>query len=394
MTRRMASRLGLIGTSPTIALKMEADKLEREGRRVVDFGPGEPDLPTPEPAKRAAIAAIEENFTHYTAAAGIHELRVEIARHYGALSGASIAPEEVLTGVGGKSVLFAAMLSLVNPGDDVCLVAPYWVSFPEQVRLAGGNIVLAKTVPEDGFTIRAEAIEAALTPATSMVIVNSPCNPSGGVLPRAEAEALARLAVQHDLWLVSDETYEALVYDPADRVSMLMFRDILGERLLFVSAFSKTWAMTGWRIGYGIGAKSVIKAMLTIQSHDTTHPASISQRAGLAALREAADAPQHMLTVYRGRRDRIVAGLNRIPGITCPVPRGAFYAYADVRELAAMKGLPSSFELSRQLLAIEAVATVPGEAFGMGGYLRFSYATSDEEIDEGLARLDRFARAR
>lgn len=391
MTRRMASRLGLVSTSPTIALKIEADRLEREGRNVVDFGPGEPDLPTPEPAKRAAIRAIEEDFTHYTPAAGIHELRAEIASYYAARTGATIAPDEVIAGVGGKSVLYAAMMALVNPGDDICIVAPYWVSFPEQIRLAGGSPVIATTDVADGFSIRASAIEQALTPSTTMIILNSPCNPSGGVLPREEAEAIVDLAIARDLWVVSDETYEALVYDPADQVSLLEYRDRLGERLLYVSAFSKTWAMTGWRLGYGIGAKSVIKSLLTIQSHDTTHPASIAQRAGVAALREAADAPAQMLAKYRVRRDMIVEGLNRIPGIHCPVPRGAFYAYPDVRELVARLGLGTSFELSRRLLADEAVATVPGEAFGTSGYLRFSYATAEETIREGLSRVLRFA---
>ncbi len=393
MARRFASRLSLVGASQTMAVKAEADRLRRAGREVIDFGPGEPDQPTPEPAKAAAVRAIGADFTHYTSAAGIHDLREALARHYAERSSQSIGADEVLVGAGGKSLLFAAMLALVNAGDEVVVVAPYWVSFPEQVRLAGGTPVFARTRAEDGFTIRAEAIEAALTPASVAVIVNSPSNPSGGILPPEEIARLVELCRDRDLWLISDETYEALVYDPADRASLLEFRDRLGGRLLFVSAFSKSWAMTGWRVGYAIGDRELIRAMLTVQSHDATHAASISQSAALAALERAADAPRQMLEIYRCRRDRMVEGLNRIAGIRCPVPRGAFYAFPDVRELAARTGLDSSRALSEALVRECAVATVPGEAFGMPGHLRLSYATSEALIDEGLARIARFAGA-
>ena len=334
MTRRMASRLGLVSTSPTIAIKMEADRLRREGREVIDFGPGEPDLPTPERAKQAGIRAIEENFTHYTGAAGIMPLRSAIAKFYADANGVGIVPEEVLVGVGGKGVLFSAMFALLNPGDEAVIVAPYWVSFPEQIRLAGGSPVLASTSIDDGFTIRASEIEKVLTPASTMVIVNSPSNPSGGVMPREEAEKLVDLCVERDLWLVSDETYEAFVYDEADRYSLLSYRERLGERLVFVSAFSKTFAMTGWRIGYGIASKAIVKAMLTIQSHDSTHACSIAQKAAVAAIEECADEPAKTLQIYRRRRDVRVEGLDAIPGVSCAMPRGAFYAYPDVRGLA------------------------------------------------------------
>lgn len=393
MTRRLASRLGLVGTSPTIAVKMEADRLRREGKDIVDFGPGEPDLATPEPAKEAGIRAIREDFTHYTGAAGIAELRGALAEHYSAISGGTIEAEETVTGNGGKGILFATMMALVSGGDQVAIVKPYWVSFPEQVRLAGGSPVFAETSSEDGFTMRASQIESVLTPATTMIIVNSPSNPSGGVLPRDEAEALVELAIARDLWLVSDETYEAFVYDPADRVSLLEYKEKLGGRLIFVSAFSKTWAMTGWRIGYGIAEPDVVKAILKVQSHDTTHASSISQRAGVAALREAGDAPERMLDVYGSRRELIVRGLREIDGIECPTPRGAFYVFPDVRELCRRKGLESSVELSKALITEEGVATVPGEAFGMEGYLRLSYATSEARIEEGLARIARYAGA-
>ncbi len=391
MTRRKASRLGLVGTSPTIAVKMEADRLRREGVDIIDFGPGEPDLASPEAVKRAAIAAIEDDFSHYTAAAGIHELRAALAERYSARSGFSIEPAEVLTGVGGKSVLFAAMMALVNPGDDVIIPAPYWVSFPEQVRLAGGTPVFAMLDKADGFTLRAEVIAEALTPATRMLILNAPSNPSGGILPAEEAKKIAELAVEHDLWVVADETYESFVYDAADAFSMLSLRDVLGDRLILVSAFSKSWAMTGWRVGYAVAAPDVVKAMLTVQSHDTTHTASVSQRAAVAALAEAADEPAKTLELYRERRSLLIGGLSEIEGFVCPEPRGAFYAYPDVTALVERKGLASSAELAKALIADAAVATVPGEAFGTPGHIRLSYATSEKNIEEGLTRLRRFA---
>ncbi|GAB4375889.1 MAG: pyridoxal phosphate-dependent aminotransferase [Acidobacteriota bacterium] len=393
MPRRLASRLSLVGASQTMAVKAEADRLRREGRQVIDFGPGEPDLPTPEAAKQAARRAIDDDFTHYTAAAGIHELRAALATYYAERSGQPVGPEEVLVGAGGKSLLFAAMLALLNAGDEVVVVAPYWVSFPEQIRLAGGTPLFARTRAEDGFAIRTEQIAEALTPATVAVIVNSPSNPSGGILPPSEIEQLVELCRERDLWLISDETYEALVYDPQDRSSLLSWRRRLDGRLLYVSAFSKTWAMTGWRIGYAIADAEVVRAMLTVQSHDTTHASSISQRAALAALVEAPQAPQRMLEIYRARRDLMVEGLNRIPGIRCPVPRGAFYAFPDVRELAERRGLDSSRALGEALIRECGVATVPGEAFGAPGHLRLSYATAEELIREGLERIARFAGA-
>ncbi|MDH3283252.1 MAG: aminotransferase class I/II-fold pyridoxal phosphate-dependent enzyme, partial [Acidobacteriota bacterium] len=246
--------------------------------------------------------------------------------------------------------------------------------------------------PGEGFTLRAEPLEKAIGPATRAVIVNSPNNPSGAVLPRDEAERLVDLVVERDLWLISDDTYESFVYDEADKGSLLDYRDRLGERLVFVSAFSKTWAMTGWRIGYAIAAKPVIAALLKIQSHDTTQACSISQKAALAALTSAAvDAPRKTIETYRARRDSFVAGLNRVPGVRCELPRGAFYAFPDVSGLMRRRGLASSAELCAALIRDKAVATVPGEAFGVGSHVRFSYATADRTLEEGLARLSAFA---
>lgn len=392
MSPRLASRLGLVSTSPTIAVKMEADRLRREGVDIVDFGPGEPDLASPEEVKRAAVEAIEQDFTHYTAAAGIHELRAALARHYSDQAGVEVAAEEVLVGAGGKSVLFALMLSLVNPGDEVIVPVPYWVSFPDQVKLAGGTPVLAAMDPGDGFTLSVDALRRAITPATRAIILNSPNNPSGAVLPPGDVEALVDLVVEHDIWLVADDTYESFVYDEADRCCLLASRERLDGRLAFVSAFSKTWAMTGYRIGYAIASAGLIKALLKVQSHDATQACSISQRAALAALSgPALDVPARTTQLYRERRDLLVAGLNGLPGVECPLPRGAFYAFPDVRGLMRARGVESSAELCRQLIVEQAVAAVPGEAFGIDGHIRLSYATSTENIELGLERLRVFA---
>jgi len=392
MTVRLASRLDRIDTSPTLAIKAEAERLRAQGVDVIDFGPGEPDLGSPQAVKRAGIAAIEADFTHYTVAAGVPELRRAIGRHYGPRCGVEIAPDEVLVGAGGKSVLFLLMLALVEPGDEVIVPAPYWVSFPEQVKLAGGRPVPAALDPEDGFTLRAEAIERRLTPRTRMLLLNSPCNPSGAVLPRAEAERLAALAIERDLWIVSDETYENFIYDGADHASFLEFRQRLGERLVFVSAFSKTFAMTGWRIGYLIADRRVVRAVTKLQSHDTTHACAVSQKAALAAFSdEALEEAARMRALFRARRDRLVAGLSQVEGVRCPLPRGAFYAYPDVRGLLERRGLRDSRELCEALIREQGVAAVPGEAFGYAGHIRLSYACSPQQIDRGLERLAAFA---
>lgn len=389
--RQLSSRLGRVTPSATLAMKAEADRLRREGRDVIDFGPGEPDFDTPALASRAGVRAIESGFTHYTSPAGVDELRQAIASRYSAQSGVAIDASEVLVGAGGKPILFAAALALIEPGDDVAIFSPYWVSFPDQVKLAGGNPVFVPTRGDDGFTLRAAALRTALTPATRVVIVNAPCNPTGGLLPPAEAEAIAQLAVERDLWVISDETYELFVYGDASQASFLSYRAILGERLIFVSSFSKTFAMTGWRVGYSIAAPAVTKAMLTVQSHDTTQAPSMSQQAALAALREASEAPAAMLAAYEQRRRLVVDALQRMPGVALVPPRGAFYAFPDVRELCARAGIPSSSELCRRLLAEESVATIPGEAFGAPGFLRISYATSEQNLHEGLNRMSGFA---
>lgn len=392
--RRLATRLGRVTPSATLAMKAEADRLRREGRDVIDFGPGEPDFDTPPIASQAGVDAINSGFTHYTTPAGIDELRQAIASHYAGRSGVPVGRDEVMVGPGGKPILFAAALALIEPGDDVAIYSPYWVSFPDQVKLAGGNPIFVPTRADDGFTLRAAALSEALTPNTRAVIVNAPCNPTGGLLPPEEAEAIARLAVERDLWVISDETYELFVYDAAPQASLLSFRGILGERLIVVSSFSKTFAMTGWRVGYSIASPSVTKAMLTVQSHDTTQAPSPSQHAALAALCGASDSPAAMLDEYTRRRALVVKELREMPGVSLVPPRGAFYAFPDVSQLCRHADVPSSAEFCRRLLAEESVSTIPGEAFGAPGFLRISYATSEQNLREGLQRMARFASRR
>jgi aspartate aminotransferase len=392
MTRRLASRLSRVSPSATLALKAEADRLRLEGRDIVDFGPGEPDFDTPRAAREAGVQAIQQGFTHYTTPAGIPELRRAIGRqHASGDQVGALGPEEVLVGAGGKSILFAAAMALVEADDEVVIFAPYWVSFPDQVRLAGGQVRFAACEPELGFAMTARSLEAVLSPRTRMVIINSPCNPTGAVISPHEAQLIAELVVARDLWLVSDETYALFVYDAADRFSWLSLRDQLGERLIVAGSLSKTYAMTGWRVGYALAAPAVIQALLTIQGHDTTQAASISQRAALAALQLCSADPHQMLAEYAGRRQLVVEALQAIPGVRLIPPRGAFYAFPDVRELMLTRGYRSSEEFCSALLAEHGVALVPGEAFGAPGFVRLSYATSIDRLTEGLARMTRCA---
>lgn len=388
---RLAQRLAQVSPSATLAIKAEADRRRRAGEAVIDFGPGEPDFDTPAAVAEAGIAAIRAGQTHYTAPAGIEPLRRALAERASRRSGSVVTPDEVIVGPGGKPLLFAAMLALVDPGDEVAIFSPYWVSFPDQVALAGGRARFVPTRADDGFTPRAAALSSALGSATKGVILNTPNNPSGAVVPRHELERLVEVVLRHDLWLISDETYELFVYDDAESVSLLSFREQLGERLIVVGSFSKTWAMTGWRAGYAIASRPIAAALLTVQGHDTTQAPSIAQHAALAALAEGERSPEAMREVYATRRRLVLAELERIPGVAVQAPSGAFYAFPDVSALCRRAGVASSAELCRRLLAEEGVATVPGEAFGAPGFVRISYATDEATLREGLTRLHRFA---
>ena len=383
--KRLARRLEVVSVSPTLAVMMEARALRERGVDVIDFGPGEPDFDTPENIKQAAIAALRNNQTHYTDTGGILDLRRAIAARYRDATGGAWGPDEVITGCGGKNVLFLAAMALLEPGDRVAIFAPYWVSFPEQVKLCGAEPVIVATKEDDGFVSRARDLEG--QKGIKAIIVNSPCNPSGAVIPPDEVERLAAFAARAGCWLISDETYDTFHYGPGGYASFASQRAGLKDRLVLVNSLSKTYAMTGWRLGYALGPRPLIDAMRKIQSHDATHTSSISQAAAVEALSGPQDSVAAMREEYRKRRDELVRSLNRIRGIACMLPPGSFYVFPNVTGAMQALGCATSIDFGRRLMSEIGVATVPGEAFGMPGYVRLSYALGLDRIRAGVERL-------
>lgn len=383
-----ASRVNRISVSPTMLVLQEAEKLKARGVDVADFGPGEPDFPTPEHIKRAAILALEENKTKYTPAAGIPPLRQAICEWHAAQLGSSYQAADCIVTSGGKHAIFQTICALVDSGDEVVIPAPYWVSYPDMVKYANGQPVFLKTTAGDGFVLRADALEKVLTPKTRIVIANSPNNPTGGVIPPEEFSKILDLCRQRDVWLLTDECYSHFTYSGANPFSAACLSDSK-DRLIVAGSFSKTFAMTGWRVGYILGPAALVSAITKLQSQSTSNPTSIAQYAALAAARGPMDSVATMLAEYSRRRERILAGLRAIPGITCTAPQGAFYAFPDISAHFSASS-PDDTAVAKDLLELEHVAVVPGAAFGAPGHLRLSYATSLERIEEGLRRIERF----
>jgi aspartate aminotransferase len=385
---RLAERIERISVSATLAVVQEAEKLRAQGVDLVDFGPGEPDFDTPDNIKQAAIRALAEDFTKYTPAGGTRELREAICAWHARELGTRYQATECIATVGGKHAIFNAVSALVNPGEAVLLPVPYWVSFPEIINFVGGRVIPVPTEEADGFRVTAAQLERAWVEGTRLVIVNSPNNPTGAVVERAEFSRILELVRRRGALLLSDECYSHFVYDgPPFSVASLPEAK---PHLVVAGSLSKTFAMTGWRIGYALGPEPVIEAMLRLQSHSTSNPTSIAQKAAQEALRGPQDSVQLMLTEYTRRRGRIVAGLNALPGLACAEPRGAFYAYPNVGRYLKRAGVKDTVELARRLLDEARVVVVPGAAFGTAEHLRISYATSMERIEEGLRRLARF----
>ena len=384
----LAERVKRIDVSPTMAVLMEAEKLKAQGIDVVDFGPGEPDFPTPEHIKRGAIKALEENRTKYTPAAGIAPLRQAICDWHRAQFGSSYEPAECIVTVGGKQAIFNAACSLINAGDEVVMGVPYWVSYPDIVKYAGGTPVLVETCADDDFCLRASKIEKAITRKTRIVIVNSPNNPTGAVIPPGEFARILEVCKRRGVWLLSDECYSHFVYGEERPYSAASLPGAK-EQLIVAGSLSKTFAMTGWRLGYAFTPQPLVQALTKLASQSTSNPVSIVQYAALEALRGQMDSVRTMLAEYARRRERILAGLRAIPGITCTAPQGAFYMFPNVAAHLGARAADTSV-VTRQLLEREHVAVVPGEAFGAPGHLRISYAASMERIEEGLRRLGRF----
>jgi aspartate aminotransferase len=391
---QLTERINRIQISPTSAVIAEADKLKARGVDLADFGPGEPDFPTPDHIKKAAIRAIEQNYTKYTPTGGILPLREAICAWHKRELGSSYEAKQCVVNVGGKHSIFNVVSVLVQQGDEVIIPAPYWVSYPDIVKYAGGTPVFVDSRPEDGFSVRAEVIEKAMTAKTRMVILSSPNNPTGGVVPPEEYERILAACKKHGVWLMGDECYSHFTYEPHKPYSIASARDSQ-ENVIIIGSMSKTFAMTGWRIGYTLAPEALVQATVKLQSQSTSNPTSIAQYAALEAMRGSMDSVPVMLAEYARRRKRIVEGLRAISGVTCEMPGGAFYAFPNVAAHLSNGNsgqalAKNTTELSKLLLDKVHVAVVPGDAFGAPGYLRLSYATSIERIEEGLRRVERF----
>lgn len=377
--------------SSTLAVLMEAERLRSEGVDLVDLGAGEPDFPTPRNVKDAAEQAIENNFTRYTATSGIAPLRKAITDMMRRDFGASYDPSEVLVTMGGKQAIFNAMATLLNPGDDVLIPSPYWVTFPEIVKFLRANPVFIDTEPEQ-FLLTARAVSNAIGPRTRLLIINSPNNPTGRIIPPDEFREIVEVAAERDVWVISDECYLYFAYPPALPFTAGQLPEELRSRVMICGSFSKTHAMTGWRLGFGLGPKPWIQSMLKVQSHSTSNANSVAQKAAVEAAIGPQDSVRSMIGEYLRRRDWVVPALNEIEGIECSMPEGAFYVMPNVKRLLGGR-VRDSIELSKLLLDEARVVVTAGSAFGMEGYLRISYANSLEAIQEGVRRIDQVARA-
>ncbi len=378
----LASRLRYVEGSPTLALAAKAKALAKAGKPVLDFTAGEPDFPTPANVKQAGIASIEANHTRYTPVAGTPELRTAIAQTVNRQLQTAYQPSQVLVSCGAKHSLFNVFQALCEEGDEVIIFAPYWVSYPPLVRLAGATPVIVETREEDQFLPDTKAIEAALTKATKAIVLNSPSNPTGAVIDEARLKMIARIAKERDLIIVSDEIYDRLIYAPAVHRSILQVEPAMAERTVLVAGVSKTYSMTGWRIGYACAVQPWIEAMTNVQSHSTSNPTSISQDAALAALTGSQESVEQMRKAFTKRRDRIVQGLNSLKGLSCLNPGGAFYAWCNIKHL----GKPAA-AIAEAWIDDIMLVSVPGEGFGSSDHIRLSFAVSDQTIDEGLKRL-------
>ena len=388
----LAARVRAIAPSPTMAVMAEALRLKAAGEDVVDFSAGQPDFDTPEVARAAGKDAIDSGYTRYTPNPGAPELREAVAESYRRDFGLDYGPSQVLITSGGKHALTGALLATCEEGDEVLISTPYWPTFPEQVKIVGATPVIAPTSADEGFRPTRKSMEPAITDRTRLIILNIPGNPSGVVLPPAELEAVANLALEADTYLLWDDTYARLTFKPAPEGAYRRMADLLGHRFLIAGGASKTYAMTGWRLGWAIGDAAVIKGAASLQSQMTSNASSISQRAALAALREDPAEFAWMTREFARRSERMRNLLLQIEGVRCGAPDGGFYLFPDFA--GCLGEGEGSQELATALLTSERVATVPGAAFGCDTHLRFSYATSDEQIDKGLARVQSFFASR
>jgi aspartate aminotransferase len=381
----LAERMKLITPSMTLAIDAKAKKLKDEGQDILNFGVGEPDFNTPQVICDAAKKAIDEGHHKYTPAAGTLELRKAIRQYLNREYKVTYEPSDIVVSGGAKHSLYNTFLALVNPGDEVLIPSPFWVSYPEQVKFAGGIPVYVDSPESSEFKLTPEALEAKITPKTKVLILNSPSNPTGAVVGRKAMEGIAELVLKHKIWVVSDEIYSKLIYGEQHVCFPALSKEIAAQTIL-INGMSKAFAMTGWRIGYAAGPSKIMKAIADFQSHSTSNPTAIAQKASVAGLAMPDSEIQKMVSVFKTRRDIIVDGLNAIPGVKCLKPAGAFYVFPNIKALLK-PGHATSMELSEYLLDKAKVAVTPGIAFGAEGYLRISYATSEKNILEGLKRI-------
>jgi aspartate aminotransferase len=389
----ISTRAQLTKLSSTAAVVMAADKLRSQGVNVIDLGVGEPDFPTPEHIKSAAKQALDENFTKYTSANGIAPLRKAICDYMNSNFGSEYLPEQCCVVLGGKQGIFNAVLAVVDPGDEVLLENPCWVSFPEIVHFAEGKVVPIDTEATD-FHLTAEMVKSAITPKSKLIIINSPSNPTGRVIDPAEFTRIVEIAVERGLWVISDECYLQFVYPPQKPNSGAALPPELRSRVLIAGSLSKTYAMTGWRVGFTLGPQEWVTEVIKIQSQSATHAASIAQKAAVAALTQSQESVKSMLSEYQRRADWLIPALNQVPGVKCGKPEGAFYAFPDIKGLMKQCGFDTSKEVADELLLKYGVVTTAGSAFGSEGYLRISYANSLDALQEAIERMKQLIKDR
>jgi aspartate aminotransferase len=388
---KLAARVSRITPSPTLAMTATAKAMAAQGLDVVDFSSGEPDFDTPEPVKAAAEAAIRAGFTKYTPSSGIDELRQAIIDKLQTDQGLRYEKAQVLVSCGAKHSLYNVAEALLEAGDEIIIPTPYWVSYADQALLNDATPVLLPTSERDGYAIHAEALQERVTPRTKAIIVNSPCNPTGATYDRKTLEAIATIALRHKILIISDEIYEKVLYDGARHISIATLSPEVAAQTVVINGVSKAYAMTGWRIGYAAGPKDLLTAMANIQSQSTSNPCSISQKAAVAALKLGGPFTENMVVEFDRRRKVMIEHLNRIPGVTCRMPGGSFYAFPNIRAVLGRRGpnglIQTPHELAQHLLHDAHVAVVPGEPFGSLEHIRLSYATSMATITRGLDRI-------
>ena len=385
-TLSLSARTGLLKPSPTLAITSKANAMKAEGIDVVSFGAGEPDFNTPQAICDAAIEAIQAGFTKYTPSAGIPALRKAVVEKLERENGLKYTPEQVIVSCGAKHSVYNTMQVLIDPGDEVILIAPYWMTYADQIQLAGGVPVVVQASAESGFVPTYDDLKAAVTSKTKAILVNSPSNPTGAVLPRETLKEIAALALKNNLWVIADEIYEHLIYDGEKHTAFASLGSEVYERTITINGCSKSYSMTGWRIGYAAAPLAVAKAMSNFQDQVTSNPTSFAQRGAVVALSMPADTIQEMRTEFEARRDLIHRLLTDIPGVKMQKPKGAFYAFPDVSAFLG-EDLKSDLDLAAYLLEEAKVAVVPGSVFQGPGHIRLSYATSRADIEKGVARI-------